>query len=423
MKLRYAIYSLAAAALFMTACTNENDAFDLETENSAMQQQKVTFPEDDGSKLLSGKTYVMVRTILQNAPSYDFAKTLAKIQITEEQYNEIAAFTTELVSSCKNNKEKYNAAFKWITTNVKYAQGWVDNNPYPVFKNKEAICQGYADLLTVMMHSQGIPCFTINGELYNPGSEWYLGGHAWNYVYTGAEGSTNIKEWYVSDPTNDGSFGIGATSSYGHLRPTIISIPVYEDDNFQYNFEDSQLNIYSIKSKEAQVVIPFSVNNLKITSLNIQRATPEEVKEIYIGKNITSLGNNFVGLAVYATKVEEFYIDPENSVLESFSNVIYRKSGNNYEMYLVAPQATSIELKPIESFDKESKLKNLENLESIVFVPGTKSIGAWTVEYCPKLHTAYIPEDTKVEDGAFSGVASNFKIVRGNYTNIPQIKY
>lgn len=423
MKLRYAIYSLAAAALFMTACTNENDAFDLETENSAMQQQKVTFPEDDGSKLLSGKTYIMVRTILQNATSYDFAKTLAKIQITEEEYNEIAAFTTELVSSCKNNKEKYNAAFKWITTNVKYAQGWVDNNPYPVFKNKEAICQGYADLLTVMMHSQGIPCFTINGELYNPGSEWYIGGHAWNYVYTGADGTTNVKEWYVSDPTNNGSFTVAATSSYGHLRPTVITIPVYEDENFQYNFEESQLNVYSIKSKDAQVVIPFSVNNLKITSLNPQRATPEEVKEIYIGKNITSLGNNFVGLSVHATKVEEFYIDPENSVLESFSNVIYKKNGNNYEICLIAPQATSIELKPIEYFDKESKLKNLENLESVVFVPGTKSIGAWTVEYCPKLHTAYIPEDTKVEDGAFSGVASNFKIVRGNYTNIPQIKY
>lgn len=423
MKLRYAIYSLAVAALFMTACTNENDAFDLETENNAMQQQKVTFPEDDGSKLLSGKTYVMVRTILQNATSYDFAKTLAKIEITEAEYNEIAAFTTELVSSCKNNKEKYNAAFKWITTNVKYAQGWVNNDPYPVFKNKEAICQGYADLLTVMMHSQDIPCFTINGELYNPGSEWYIGGHAWNYVYTGADGTTNVKEWYVSDPTNNGSFTVAATSSYGHLRPTVITIPVYEDENFQYNFEESQLNVYSIKSKDAQVVIPFSVNNLKITSLNPQRATPEEVKEIYIGKNITSLGNNFVGLSVHATKVEEFYIDPENSVLESFSNVIYKKNGNNYEMYLISPQATSIELKPIESFDKESKLKDLKNLESVVFVPGTKSIGAWTVENCPKLHTAYIPEDTKVDDGAFNGVASNFKIVRGNYTNIPQIKY
>lgn len=423
MKLRYTIFSLAAAALLMSACTGESEAFDLNTENSAMQQQKVTFPEEDGSKQLTGKSYAMVRTILQNATSYDFAKTLAKIEITEEQYNEIAAFTTELVKDKTTNKEKYNTVFQWITSNVKYAQGWVDNDPYPVFKNKEAICQGYADLLTVMMYSQGIPCFTINGELYNPGSEWYIGGHAWNYVYTGAEGSVNVKEWYVSDPTNGGSFTIASTSSYGHLRPTVITIPVYEDENFQYNFEESQLNIYSIKSKEAQVAIPYSVNTIKITSFNPQSAIPEEVKELYIGKNITSLGNNFVGLSVHAPNVEEFYIDPENTVLESFSSVIYKKNGSNYEMYLVAPKATEIELKPIESFDKESKLKNLANLESIVFVPGTKSIGAWTVENCPKLHTAYIPEDTNVDSGAFSGVAGNFKIVRGNYTNIPQIKY
>ncbi len=423
MKLRYTLYSLAAAALFMTACTSENDAFNLEDENNAMHQQKITFPEDDGSKTLTGRTYLMVRTILQNATSYEFAKTLAKIEITEEQYNEIAAFTDELVSGKTTNAEKYTTVFKWITSNVKYAQGWVDNAPYAVFKNKEAICQGYADLLTVMMHSQGIPCFTINGELYNPGSEWYIGGHAWNYVYTGEEGTINIRDWYVSDPTNNGSFKIASQSSYAHLRPTVITIPVYEDENFQYNFEESQLNVYSIKSTDAQVVIPYSINKLKITSLNIKCPTPDEVKEIYIGKNITSLGNNFVGLSVYAAEVEQYHIDPENTALESFSNAIYKKNGSNYELYLIAPKATSVELKPIASFDKESKLKNLNNLETVVFVPGTKSIGAWAVENCPKLHTAYIPEDTKVDSGAFTGVASNFKIVRGNYTNIPQIKY
>lgn len=424
MKLRYTIYSLAAALFMMTACTSENDAFNLDSKNNAMQQQKITFPEEDGSKQLTGKTYIMVRTILQNATDYDFAKTLANIEITEEQYNEIAAFTDELVSGKETNLDRYKTVFSWITGNVKYAQGWVDNDPYAVFKNKEAICQGYADLLTVMMHSQGIPCFTINGELYQPGYEnWLIGGHAWNYVYTGEEGTVDVKSWRVSDPTNGGDFSIASSGSYGHLRPTVITIPVYEDENFQYNFEESQLNIYSIKSKDTQVVIPYSVNKLKITSLNPQKATPEEVKEIYIGKNITSLGNNFVGLSINASRVENFYIDPENTAMESFSSVIYKKNGSNYEIYLVAPQATSIELKPIASFDKESKLKNLNNLESIVFVPGTKSIGAWTVENCPNLHTAYIPEDTNVDSGAFSGVASNFKIIRGNYTNIPQIKY
>ena len=90
-------------------------------------------------------------------------------------------------------------------------------------------------------------------------------------------------------------------------------------------------------------------------------------------------------------------------------------------MLVVAPKVTSIELKAIETFDKESKLKNLQNLETITFVQGTKTIGAWTVEYCPNLHTVYVPEETVIEENAFTGVASHFKIVRSNFTNIPEI--
>lgn len=419
MKLRYAILSFAAA-LLIPSCTSEHEVFTFETENNKVIQ-KISFPEEDGSSQLSGTTLNQVRRILQKATNYDFAKTLGIIPITDEQYNEIAEFTNELVKDCSSDKEKYNTAFKWITSNIKYAQGWVDNSPYAVFKTKDAICQGYADLLTVMMHTQGVPCFTINGQAYQPGTNTFLGGHAWNYVYVGGE-EIDVKQWRVSDPTNNGDFAL-TSSSYAHLRPTVITIPVFEDENFQYNYEDSQLNVYRIKSKEAQVVIPYSINDLKITSLNIQQAVPENVKEIYIGKNITSLGESMIGLSVYAPQVESFYVDPENKVLESFSNVIYTKQNNEYQMVLVAPSATFIELKPIKAFDKESKLKNLNNLESIVFTPGTKSIGAWTVENCPRLHTAYIPEETNVESGAFSGVAKEFKIVRGNYTNIPQIKY
>lgn len=417
MKLRYTLLTFTAVSLMFASCSSDSDRMSLETDKSPMLSQTVNYPEDDGSILLSGTTGSMVRRILQNAPNYDFARNLNMISITEEQYSEIAAFTTELVKECKDDKEKYNAAFNWIISNIDYQYTYVDNTPYAVFTTKKAICQGYADLLTVMMHTQNIPCFTINGDLYQPGYDnWYLGGHAWNYVYTG-------NTWYVSDPTNKGSYIISSMSSYSHLRPSVITIPIYEDESCRYNFNESQINVHSIKGGKEQVVIPYSINNIRITSLNPSAEVPTDVKEIYIGKNITSLGVNIVGLSYLAPSVESYNVDPENSVLESFSNVIYKKNGNKYEMHLVAQSAKEIELKPIESFDKESKLKDLSNLEVVIFAPGTKTIGAWAIEKCPKLHTAYIPEDTKVDDAAFSGVASNFKIVRGNYTNIPQIKY
>lgn len=414
MKRFYTFLLSLVIILQLTVCTNDSDKMNLD--NEAMLSQEKIYPEADNSKELSGTTCLMVRTILTKVPNTDFAKTLGNIEITEEQYNEIAAFTDELTVDCSTDHEKYKTVYQWITGNIEYAQGWVDNRPYEVFKSKEAICQGYADLLTVMMHTQDIPCFTVNGELYQPGnSNWYIGGHAWNYVYTGS--------WYVSDPTNSSSSLISSMASYAHLRPTIINIPIFEDEFCQYNFNESQLNVYSITQSTPQITIPYSVNGLKITSLNPLKALSEEVQEIYIGSNIKSLGTSSIGLNHFAPNVETLNVDPENEFFESFSNVIYKKDGNKYTIQLVAPKATSIELKAIESFDKESKIKNLENLETIVFVPGTKEIGSWTIEYCPKLHTAYIPQETVVADNAFDHVAADFKIVRGNYTNIPDIKY
>lgn len=412
MKKLYTFFFLSIALLQFQACTNDDDS--MNSANDPMQSQEVTFPEDDGSAELTGTAIVKVKSIL-TAAGPDFAKEFGKqLSISEEQYNEIAEFTNTLVSSCASEKEIYTTIFNWIVNNIKYEYG--DQDPYAVFTNRIAICNGYANLLKVMLHSQDIPCINVFGELYQPGTSYYIGGHAWNYVYYSGY-------WFVSDPTNNGTFLMTQTNSYSHLVPTMIDAVIFEDDYCKYDFYESSLNVRSIKPGNAQVIIPFSVGGYMVTSLNPQELVPEEVTEIYIGSNINSLGINSAGLSYLAPNVEILSVDPENSSLISFSNVVYKKNGTEYSMCLVAPKATSIELLPIETFDKESKIKNLENLESIVFVPGTKDIGAWTVESCPNLHTAYIPNETNVDANAFTGVASDFKIVRGDYTNIPDIKF
>lgn len=412
MKNLYAILFFAVILLNFSACTNDDDC--INPAEDAMQSQEVAFPEDNGAIELTGTTIDKVKAIVM-AAGPEFAKEFGKqLSISEDEYNEIAEFTNTLVSSCTSEKDIYNTIFNWIVNNIKYEYG--DQDPYAVFTKRVAICNGYANLLNVMLHTQGIPCINVFGELYQPGTSYYIGGHAWNYVY-------HSGYWFVSDPTNNGNFLITQTNSYKHLVPTIIDAVIFEDDYCQYDFYESNLNVRSIKPGNPQVIIPFSVGGYMISSLNPEEVVPSEVTEIYIGKNISSLGVNNIGLSYLAPNLEILCVDPENSSLVSFSNVIYKKNGTEYTMCLVAPKATSIELLPIETFDKESKIKNLENLESIVFVPGTKDIGAWTVENCPKLHTAYVPNDTNVEDNAFTGVAANFKIVRGDYTNIPDIKY
>ena len=126
MKLNYTIYSLAVAAFFMVSCSADNEAFNIEAENGAMQQQQqILFPEEDGSKALSGQGTYRVRKIIESISdtNYTFTRNIKQISITDAQYNEIANFTKELVKECTSNKEKYDKAFKWIINNVKYAQG------------------------------------------------------------------------------------------------------------------------------------------------------------------------------------------------------------------------------------------------------------------------------------------------------------
>jgi hypothetical protein len=405
MKKIYTIFSFALSAMLLSACTSDSDKFNLEPDNQE-SVTRIEFPESDGSRDLTtmSSTIAMARVLFTKA-GRDAATTLGRhIEIADNEYQEIANFTNELVAGASNEQQKYNKIFSWITGNIKYELG--DQRPYSVFTNKKGVCQGYADLLTVMCHTQQIPCVTVNGMLVP------YGGHAWNYLNCDGE-------WYVSDPTNNGKFRMKDTSgSYDHLVIQEIQATLFEDELCTYSFYNSSLNVESIKDGNTQVVIPYSVENIIISSVNPTLYVSEDVKELYLGKNIKTVDKEGTSsLSTLAKGIEVVVVDPENTVLESFSNVIYRDG----QMYFIAPSAKFIELRPIE-FDKDSKLKNLSKLESIVFAPGTKSIGAWAVEYCPMLHTAYIPNDTEVHKNAFSGVAADFQIIRGDYTNIPQIK-
>lgn len=406
------LYILAVVAVISAtffSCSDKDGINTLDVTTESSKSNAVVFPEDDGSYDLSTRElHARVRKLLETAGP-DVARGLGYINITDAEYAEIAAYTDSLVAACKSDVEKYSKIFSDVSK-ITYTYDILSNDPYEVFKSRRAICQGYANLLTVMMHSQGIPCLNVNGMVVG------VGGHAWNYVYYN-------DRWYVSDPTNNGRFYIGTPSSYSHLLPQSIAVDIFEDESFVYNYNEGVLNVRQVKSNNTQAIVPYSINGIKITSFNPDTMMLPEVNELYLGSNITSVGENFVGLKTYGKNLSVIEIDPENSVFESYSNVIYKKNGVTSVPFLIAPAATFVELKPIENFDKESPIRWHDNLEVIVFAPGTKYLGAYTVESCPKLHTAYVPGDTEIDDNAFVGVAENFTIIRGDYTNIPDIKY
>lgn len=402
------LFLLAFTTIFV-ACDEDTQFVDPSSPTVDEGSTRSMFPEDDGSKVLSGQPHINARDLLKKVP-VDYIKTmtdtLGRANITIEQYDEILAFTLELTEGLETDKEKYEKCFNWVTNNITY--GHADNDPYPVFVNRVGVCQGYANLLFIMLHSIGVPSFVCNGIL-NP-----LGGHAWNYVY--CDGI-----WYVSDPTNNGSFMLITPSFYSHLLPSSFDVVLYKENGVCYNLSEYQLNIGGIEYGDDVYTVPFSVNGFRVTSFSPTMPLPSNIKELYIGKNITSLGENYVGLLYNAPSVEYVEVDPANNAFASYLGAVYRKTGDDYQLFYIPAAMTCLELMPMSVIYKNTVYKH-EGVESVIIAPGTKTIEDWAFEQCPNLKIAYIPEGVEIAENAFADVHPDFQIVRGDYTNIPQIK-
>ena len=362
---------------------------------NALVNPSASFAKDDSSTIYDSPTKLVADLLTKAGP--EIIKGLGYITITEKEYQEIKEFTDQLVKGVKKPFDIYSTIFKWVTTNVVYTNG-VNNDPYPVFKNLQGVCQGYANLLSVMLHSQKIYAFIANGIL-NP-----VGGHAWNYVY--------IDQWYVSDPTNNSHFLMSDPSSYTHLVPLQLDVNLFEDEQFVFNFYEGHLNIREVKESGKQLIVPFSTNGFQVTSFNPDTELPSNIEEIYIGKNIQTLGESLIGLDIHAPSVKYAFVDTSNQKMESYGQVVYR----NAFTYYVPAAATIIQFKDYDTLGKNI-LKGHNKVETVVIQAGTKKLEAYAFEDCPNLQKAYIPKETIVDNNAFYGVHNNFKIIRGIVKN------
>lgn len=405
------LLSIVSAVFALGSCSSDEEQ-ELQTPSVSVDNNEATraqFAEDDGKKTLAGAPYLQARNLINKVQADYIAEmtdTLGRANITPGQYAEIQEFTEKLVAGLTTQKDKYTRCFNWIVQNVKYE--YTDNDPYAVFKNLTGVCQGYANLLFIMLHSIDIPAFVCNGIL-NP-----IGGHAWNYVYCDGK-------WYVSDPTNNGSWIMAATSSYSHLLPSSFDVVLAKNNGVWFNYTEYNLNICSVESDDAVFIVPFSALGYQVTSFSPTVPLNPNIKQINIGKNIKSLGEGYIGLSYNAPNVEYVEVDPENTTFASYLGVVYRKNGSEFQLTYIPAAMKCVELMPMETMYKNT-IYNHNGVETLIIAPGTKKIEPWGVEKCPKLKIAYVPEDTEIANNAFAGVHPDFQIIRGDYTNIPEIR-
>ena len=423
MKKQILVLSLAAAGIMFSACNEQYEAANLAQQESVTfvdNYRAPAFPEPDDAELLDDTPQQNLKALF-TAAGPEIINSLGSVVITDVQYQEIKTFTDELVASKTTEKDKYDAICSWVNTNIKYnnpqnnpENKYYNNDAYDVFKNRFAVCQGYSNLMVVMCMTQGIPAVVVNGYLVYNNMDL---GHAWMY---GCPDDT----WYVSDPTNGTkSWPMKNTASYGYLKPTQADVDIFKDDCAVYNYYDGRLNVKAVSTEEPSFAVPYSVEGFVINSFNPSVDLPEGLVEIYLGQNITTMGEpNLMYLSIkdFGRNLQAIYVHEDNPALMDHKGVVYRKNGDTPQLYYIPGGMTFIELLPMETVGKNT-IYHHKNVKEIYFPEGTKRLEAYAIENCPKLERVYVPELTVVDRKAFYDCPNKIEVIRGIPSGIKHV--
>lgn len=376
----------------------------LETETQAFDAN--LFPTPDKSDPLANNGATILRKLLAKVDR-ERCFDRAKLDITDEQYAQIKQFTDQLVATAKDDVEKVRTIYEWVSKNIKY--DYADNSAWAAFTHRKAVCQGYSNLCRVMLHSQHIPSVTVNGMYVG------VGAHAWNYAYDG-------KQWKVIDATNKGFYDMSNSATYQHLQPEMADIDLFEDEQFVYNFYEAQLNVCHVKQGTDVLVIPFSVEGMRVSLFNPRTALPTSVQAIYLGRNIRSLGKEIIGLAHYPSYDQMVYVDPQNTKLGSEEGIVYLRNSRKQlsTLHYIPTRMRVAKLIAMPTIGK-NLIYNHNHLQEIVVAEGTKRMEAYAVENCPSLRVVYVPTDCEMDAQALYNCPEDVEVVRGNTTGIARI--
>lgn len=207
----------------------------------SLQWQAVVYIEKKGSDLSFYAPYAKENTDLLNElnkkteeqiKNYTNPATIASVQA--DSYEEVVQTAKDLVKNLSTAEQKIQAIHDWVCNNLAYDYELLNNGGNVgdeldyAFKNKRAICGGFATLGNIMFRAAGIPSLYVSGLGSSVGvfDETHTGqGHAWNVVYYNGT-------WHYMDLTwdcNNQYWGEGSSKNKSGQKCTYdnYGIPAY----------------------------------------------------------------------------------------------------------------------------------------------------------------------------------------------------
>lgn len=405
-------------------------------------------PEASDAKNLAGTDIHKLRLVLESIESPKDVFVMGNTEISDEQYNEIKEYTENYIlqpsstnttsafnnkiskesctksSSTSNtrqlNRDDIKTIISWVNKNISY--GNTDNKAYTVFKERRGVCQGFANLLKVILLSQGIPTLIVNGETT-------FGAHAWNYVYFDGK-------WYVCDPTNGESFTeIEQEDRYASLnQPLMIpGIIIGEDSQYKYSYNRG-IAIADVKDVHFKQTFTGSLFGYRATSIDLITPLPSRTHTLCIGKYISFIGEDYKNIPLsedsdlawidVAEGNKTFLAGEDTDGLlylkslcdeiekntDSQSNASFQSKISVPKPLIVPPAKKSIELMNLGNTVEKELILNHKHLERITFGLSVKEISSDAIMNCPKLETIFIPIGCAISETAFNNVG-NYRIV------------
>lgn len=263
------------------------------------------------------------------------------------------------------------------------------DNPYDVWTSKKAVCKGYSNLLTTLMHARGIPSIQIISAT-----------HAYNVCY-----NADTKRWIYIDPT------VGSLNRYTLTdewkEDTTSAAAIY---NFNNCF-DMKVSMFATNKYSKAKYYPYSVPNLKKDGIYYSyRSCASDYNTGLSYSKWKNTENWFMSIVkAYDTSTKSLVVDTDNIGGIPITRIYAGFAGTNIESVDLSKTALKKLATPTTtspgSFEGCTRLKTVKLPDTITYM----DIKAF--KDCTALEEINMPKSlTEFTSGVFSGCTSLTKV-------------